>query len=172
TGKALLEQPWTSDWKNMNVSPDLWIRLRNPERGASTVTVTGSIGLYVPGRDPEADVKVPNALARPGKAFVSKGLKDEKVEVFLASRDQLTESSIVLYGQKADMARVHAVRLFRPDGTELQMASSGSGASGEEQVIEISFSEPIPRDASIVFSLQTEKSVLTVPFELRDVPLP
>ena len=172
TGKPLMEQPWTTAWETMRGSPNLWIRLRNPERGASTVTVTGSIALYIPGRDPDADVKVPDALARPGKAFVSSGLKDAKIDVYLASRDQLSESTIVLYGLADQMARVRGVRVLRPDGTELEQASSSTGSSGEEKVIEIAFSEPIPKGAAIVFSLQTEKSVLTVPFELKDVPLP
>jgi hypothetical protein len=172
TGKPLMDQPWTTAWETMRGSPNLWIRLLSPERGASTVTVTGSIALYVPGRDPEADVKVPDALARPGKAYVSKGLKDEKIDVYLASRDQLSESSIVLYGLADQMARVGAVRVLRPDGTELGIASTSTGSSGEEKVIEIGFSESIPKGASIVFSLRTGKSVLTVPFEFRDVPLP
>ena len=173
TGAGLLTgEPWTSGWESMKGSPDLWIRLKSPARGAATVTVAGSISLYVPERDPDAELKVPNALARPGKAIASKGLKDAKVEMFLATKDEMTGSSIILHAREADMAKVYFVRVLRADGTELPVASSRTGTFRKNSGLEIVFTEPVPSDAVLVFVFQTEKTILTVPFELRDVPLP
>ncbi len=61
------------------------VRVKNPPRQAKSVQLSGTIELFVPGRDPNAIVKIDRALSKPDKPLVSKSLKAEKIEVTLLS---------------------------------------------------------------------------------------
>jgi hypothetical protein len=53
TGHDLLpEEPAAAPWEENPVGEGLWIQLASPARGATAVTVTGTIELWIPKRDP------------------------------------------------------------------------------------------------------------------------
>jgi len=173
TGRSLLPETGAPpSWEKEKNSMNLWMRLLSPARAASKVTVTGVLDLYVPSLDPAAEVKVENALARAGKPIVSKGLKAAKVEVVVAPKSQTPEGSIVLLVRAPDLGRLRGVTVVRRDGTAVGISASASSSTDDRKTMELGLSEAAPPDAALVFSLLTEKSVVSVPFELRDVPLP
>ncbi len=53
TGHDLLpEEPAAAPWEEDPVGEGLWIHLASPARGATAVTVTGAVDLWMPKRDP------------------------------------------------------------------------------------------------------------------------
>ncbi|MBK9375389.1 MAG: hypothetical protein IPN03_17105 [Holophagales bacterium] len=70
TGRDLLpEELATASWEENPAGEGLWIHLANPARGATAVTVTGTVDLWMPKRDPrrptptkKSVVSVPFAL--------------------------------------------------------------------------------------------------------------
>ena len=88
-GKSLLvpkaDKPAFRD-RNVNGGA-LEVSLENPPRSAASVRLSGIAELFVPGRDPNAVVKVPGFLARLDKPVASKGLKAAKVDVTVLSKE-------------------------------------------------------------------------------------
>ncbi len=173
TGRSLLpDEPEPPKWEENAAGPGLWLVLASPARGASSVTVTGTLELWVPGRDPGAEVAVPRALARPGRPLVSQGLRGAGVALGLAAREGASGSTVSLVGKTADLEKVRRVHVLRADGTEVPSTGVQRVSTGETGTLDLLLSEAPPADASLVLDLLTRKSVLEVPFELKDVPLP
>ncbi len=148
------------------------ITLQNPARAASTFSVSGKVELFIPGRDPNAVVKVVNALGRPGRPLSSPGLRAAKVRVKVLARTRQAPEVVSLGGRTADFDRIRSIRILRPDGTEIGMGGTGRMSDGEETVMTLQAKEPVPGNASLVFTILTEKARVQVPFRLTEVPLP
>ena len=69
----------------------LQVAMKQPARAASTVTVKGTVELYVPGRDPNASMKIDKALAKLDAPMTSKALKTAKLELTPLSRNGYTK---------------------------------------------------------------------------------
>ena len=65
----------------------LQFRLNQPARAASSVRLKGTVELYVPARDPNANVKIEKALSKLDTPFSSKALKAAKIEITPLSRE-------------------------------------------------------------------------------------
>jgi hypothetical protein len=68
-------------------SGTLQVAVGQPARSATSVRLKGTIELYVPGRDPAANVKIDNALAKLDKPLSAKALKAAKLEITPLSRE-------------------------------------------------------------------------------------
>ena len=107
------------------------------------------------------------------------GVSDAEIEQAIAMMDALaslggeapSENSILLETKDPD-GRIIAVDLVGADGKELQARSRGSNGGRELKLVKIDLSEKPPADAALVVTLRTPKSVVTVPFNLKEVPLP
>lgn len=173
TGTALEpEEPATKEWETTSLTKNAQVTTGSPARGAATISLSGTLELYQPSRDPAGAVRVERALVRAGRPLVSKGLKDAKVSLTVVPGKWPEQQSVELVGRTSELEIVRDVRLLRRDGTEVASSSRASGSIGEEASITLSYDEPVPPDATLVFSLITPKSILAVPFELKDVPLP
>lgn len=166
------EGPGTREWQTTGRTTSAQVKTGSPARGAATISLSGTLDLYLPSRDPAGDVKVERALVRAGRPLVSKGLKGAKVSLTVVPGSWPQQQSVELVGRTSELEIVRDVRLLRRDGTEVASSSRASGSIGERASISLSFDEPVPKDATLVFSLITPKSILAVPFELKDVPLP
>jgi len=172
TGRVLLpDEPEPSPWEENPAGPGLWIAVQGPARAASSVTVSGTLELWTPGRDPGAEVKVPKGLARPGRPIAAPGLRDAGVSLTVAPRGA-GDASVVLSGKTVDVDRVRSVRLLAPDGAEVAVTGLQRSSDGAKGTLELLLASPPPADAILVLGLLTKKSVLAVPFELESVPLP
>ena len=80
-------------WKAPDFTPRdynmgmLQVSLGMPTRAASSVKVKGTVELFVPGRDPNAIVKIDKALAKLDAPLASKALKAAKVTITPMSRE-------------------------------------------------------------------------------------
>ena len=113
------------EWEDTPNDPGLWVKRASPVREAASVTVTGTLEVYIPSLDPAAEVTVEKFYARAGKPIVSKGLKDAKVQVTVLPRDRVNEGSVVLVGPTPDMERVRSIQVVRADGTALDEVVEG-----------------------------------------------
>ncbi len=196
------------------------IDLKSPARKASSVSVTGTVELFAPKRDPNAVVTVEKAFAKLDKPLSSKGLKASKVEVNVLSKErwaeerkkqkpsekqlaemraeakkqgvsdeeieaaiqlaaglseafgEVPENGVILSGPRTGMEMIQSVKILGPDGEEIHV--NGSVGTGDEKTktMILEPAKPVPPNASLRFTLLTEKARFTVPFELKDVPLP
>ncbi len=148
------------------------LSLRNPARGASSFRVSGQVELFLPGRDPNAVVKVPHALARPSRPLSSAGLAAASVEVTVLPRAREAPDVVRLRGRTEDFERLRSIRLLRADGSEIHVSSTGRISDGVETVVMLEAAEPVPEDAALLFTFLTERARLLVPFDLKEIPLP
>ena len=85
--------PLAEGWKAPDFTPRdynmgmLQVSLGMPTRAASSVKVKGTVELFVPGRDPNAIVKIDKALAKLDAPLASKALKAAKVTITPMSRE-------------------------------------------------------------------------------------
>jgi hypothetical protein len=222
-GKNLLgpksSKPDFSD-RNMN-GGNIQIGLDSPPRSATSVSVSGTAELFVPGRDPSSVVKVPGFLAKLNKPVASKGLKAAKVEVTVLSKERYVEeqkknrldekkiAEIRAEGKErgmkdeeidaiVEMAKAfdelggsdfpeHGLYLRMPEASEekvqelwletaagerIETGGSSSSTSGGVVLKQVAAKAAIPKDAVLAVSLFTDKAIVSVPFDLKEVPLP
>lgn len=65
----------------------LQVQVDQPARAAGTVRLKGTVELYVPSRDPNANFKIEKPLAKLDAPLAAKGLKAAKIELTPLSRD-------------------------------------------------------------------------------------
>ena len=85
----------------------LQFSLASPARAASRVKLKGTVELYVPGRDPNATVKIDKALSKLDAPLSSKALKASKVEITPLSRAAYMKK---LETRKIDDAKIAAIK--------------------------------------------------------------
>jgi len=215
-----LKESLRNDFESPESSLSQKIVLKNPARKASSVTVSGTVELFSPKRDPNADVAVPNAFAKLNKPLSSKGLKASKVEVSVLSKERwaeeqkkqkpsekdlaemraeakkqgaseqeieaaialvqglseafggVPENGVILSGPGAGMELIQSVKILGPDGEEIHVSSTMKQGDQKTKTMILDASKPVPPNASLRFTILTDKARFTVPFELKDVPLP
>ncbi len=220
TGKSLLDpkSSWAAvDGRSFDTG-SLDLHLESPARNASSIRISGTAELFVPGRDPNSLVKVPGFQAHPGKPVVSKGLaaarvemtvltkdlyieerkrnqldekktaairaeakkrgeKDEEVEALLAVAKALdaivvSEHGLYLRIPKAGDEKIQALGLQTASGEEIE--TGDAAATTREGIVlrQIRLNRELPQDAVLVARLFTDKTLVSVPFDLKEVPLP
>ena len=158
---------WTSKPDGM----ELWLKLAGPARGASTVTLSGTVEAWIPSRDPASEVKVENFSAKAGKPLAEPALKAAKVKLTVLPPDRVKEGSVVVVGPVADMESLMEIDVLKADGTVMESSGRGNQSNDEEATMEVAHGEAIPADATLVLTFWTDKAVLSVPFETT-IPLP
>jgi hypothetical protein len=148
------------------------LSLRNPAREASSFSVSGRVELFVPGRDPDAVVKVARALARPDRPLSSPGLTAAHVKLTVLPRAGRPQEIVSLRGRTVDFDGIRSIRILRSDGAEIRVVARSWWSDSGETVMTLEASEPVPENASLVFALLTSRSRVSVPFELKEIPLP
>ena len=223
TGEDLLtKEEKAPDFTDRNVNAGtLQVVVKSPPRAARSVEVSGTVELFVPGRDASAVVKVPGALAKLDRPVVSKGLKSAKVELTLLSKakyveerkksrldeakiaqiraegkargvkdeevealvemakafDEMGEGDLPEHGfylkvPAASDERIQEVWLETAKGEKLETGGSSSRSDEAFVLKQVSLREAPPKDAVLVARLLTGKSIVPVPFEMKEVRLP
>ena len=156
----------------------------NPARAAKTIkALTGSIELLLPQQDP-ASVVVASVAKDAGRPLDNAALKAAGVEVKLLKPEpgakkpagfsfsaSLGENDLG-YEIKDPKKKVAGVEFFAADGRKLESQSRMSSGSGESRTVSISFKEKPGADSIAKIYIVTEKSVLSVPLNLKDIALP
>jgi hypothetical protein len=81
------------------------------------------------------------------------------------------EGSILLSGKESDFDRVFRVDVLGADGKPVDMTTRSTSTRGEDSIMTLQPSQPLPENASMQITLLTDKARMSVPFELN-VPLP
>lgn len=191
----------------------------SPARAAGSITLKGTVELFVPARDPNAVVKIDKALSKLDAPLSHAKLKSAKLSITPLSRDghaarmkerkldeskiaaireegkkrgvpeaeiemaiemakafdgmdeSLPEGTVILAGTKADFDRIFRVELLGGDGKPLDTGSRGTTTRGDDSVMTLQPSAPVPADAALELQILTAKSILSFPFELKvDLP--
>lgn len=223
SGKSLFNpksRPAEFSDRNSNAG-NIQVALDNPPRSATSMRVSGTADLFLPGKDPSSVVKVPGFLARAGKPVDSKGLKAAKVEVTVLSKesyvaarkknrldekkiaeiraeakergmkdeevgpliemakafDEMGESDFPEHGlylqlPKASEEKIQELWLETPAGERIE--TGGHSARTDKDVVlqQIDVKKALPKDAVLALSLFTEKAIVSVPFDIKEVRLP
>jgi len=108
TGASLLpKEKKEPGFDKLDQQKNFRVDLESPARKAKSLRLTGKVELYVPGRDPNAIVKVPGALGLKDRPIKSPGLKSAKVEVTLLSLKAYAEEK---KKQKIDDSKTAEIR--------------------------------------------------------------
>ncbi|MCL4806550.1 MAG: hypothetical protein KJ062_01940 [Thermoanaerobaculia bacterium] len=158
-------------WTGKPDGMELWLKLAGPARGASTVTLAGTVEAWIPSRDPASEVKIEKFTAKAGKPLAEPALKALKVRLTVLPRDRVNEGSVVVVGPVADMENLIDIAVLRADGTLMESSGRGSQSNDEEAMMEVGHGEAIPADATLVLTFWTDKAVFSYPFETT-IPLP
>jgi hypothetical protein len=107
-GNALSTERLSDDFSPREVNSGmLQFSVGTPARAASSVTLKGTVELFVPGRDPNASVKVDKALAKLDTPLSHAKLKASKLTLTPLSRDGHTAW---MKKHKLDEARIEQLR--------------------------------------------------------------
>jgi hypothetical protein len=220
-GRSLLaDKPRTPDFMGRDVNMGmLQFSVNSPNREASTVRIKGNVELYVPGRDPNANVKIDNALAKLDTPLSHKSLKAAKIDLTPLSADgykklvtarQITDkdvaelrargkaegasdqeiemmidlakamdeseqdlppNAVAISGRKDHFDRIYRVEVLGADGEPVHMTTRGTSSRGDDAIMTLQPSDALPSKAALQLMLLTDKTVVTVPFDLK-VQLP
>lgn len=85
---------------------------------------------------------------------------------------KVPENGVILNGPRAGMDLIHSVMILGPDGEEIHVEGSSGQSDEDTKTTILHPSKPVPPNASLRFSLLTNKARVVVPFELKEVPLP
>ena len=219
-GKSLLPEKAASPrFSEMGFSP-LRLDLVAPPRSARSVSVSGTVELFAPKKDPGAVVKVPKALLALDKPLVSPGLSAAKIQVTPLSKGRYAEEqkkqngeealarfrqemkaegksdeeiskmlemraafeqafsadesehAVILMAKNEDMLKIQAVTFLDADGQEIHSGSSSGDSDGITATRRYELPAAPDPNLTLVFTLLTDKARVSVPFALKNVPLP
>jgi hypothetical protein len=220
-GSLLAKDRKEAEFDTVDSQMKIRVDLGSPPRRARSFRLSGKLELFVPSKDPNAVVKVPDALATPDKPLKSAGLKSAKVEVSVLSKEAyaallksqklddakiaelraegkkrgasdkeldmmisfakamqkmddapLPDGTIVLSGKLADMEKIVEVAVQKPDGGEIDLGGRSSSSDGKTKTLVMTPREAPPPGAALVFTVLTDKAKVSVPVDLKEVPLP
>lgn len=125
-------------------SGTLQLAVKQPARTASSVRIKGTLELYVPSRDPNANVKIDKALAKLDTPLSAKALKSAKMEITPMSRTAYIDA------RKARKIDEKAIAQIRAEGKK-----HGASDQDIELAIELAkafenMDEPLPEGAVIL----------------------
>jgi hypothetical protein len=156
----------------------------NPPRSAKAIkTLSGSIELLIPQKDPASVVSASFAKDA-GKPLENPVLKAAGVELTLRAPGAAGKKAGVLgfgggggendlgYEIKDPNKKVASMEFFDAAGKKLESNGRMSSSFGGAQSVSHSFNAKPPADAVVKIYVVTDKSVITVPLELKDIPLP
>ncbi len=109
-----------------------------------------------------------------------RGMKPEEVDALVEMAkafDEMGESDLPAIGlylkvPKASDERIQGFWIETAAGERIETGGFSARGDGEFSLKQTEVKQVIPRDAVLVFSLFTEKSIVSVPFDLMEVPLP
>jgi hypothetical protein len=84
----------------------------------------------------------------------------------------LPENAIILSGKEKDFDRIQSLEFLGSDGEPINITSRSSSTRGDDVLQVLQPSGEVPRNATMQLIIMTDKSKMSVPFELKNVPLP
>ncbi len=109
-----------------------------------------------------------------------RGMKDEEVDALVEMAKafdeigggDLPENGLYLKVPRASDERIQELWLETAAGERIDTGGSQGSGSEEAMLRQIEVRSPLPKDAVLALSLFTDKALVSVPFDLKEVPLP
>jgi hypothetical protein len=109
-----------------------------------------------------------------------RGMKDEEVDALVEMAKafdeigggDLPENGLYLKVPRASDGRIQELWLETPAGEKIETGGSQGSGSEEGMLRQIEVRSALPKDAVLVLSLFTDKAIVSIPFDLKEVPLP
>lgn len=109
-----------------------------------------------------------------------RGMKEEELDALIEMAkafDELGEGDLPPHGVYFRIAReseerIQEIWLETPAGERIETGGSSSRSDESAVLKQVAVREAPPKDAVLALSLFTGKSIVTVPFDLKEVPLP
>lgn len=122
------------------------------------------------------DAKIAEIRAEGKKHGVEGKEMDAMIEMAKAFQEigdgDLPDSAVILSGKSAEMEKIVEVGLQKADGSEIDMGGRSSSSDSKTKSIVLQPREAPPDDAVLVFTILTDKAKVSVPVDLKEVPLP
>ncbi len=141
-----------------------------PATARSIRMLAGRVELVIPSKDPASTITASFADDA-GRPLSNVALKAAGVEILL-QRPGPAGTNQLSYSIKDPGSRIVAVEFLDDRGRRLEPGGHFSAGMGDAQTVGFSFNSPISAAPVAKFHVITEKSVVAVPFEFRDVLLP
>jgi hypothetical protein len=136
-----------------------------------TITPLSKAGYAAALKSRKLDDKAIEAIRAEGRA---RGVAEKEIELMIglakaleASDAEVPEGAVLLSGTKADFDRIFRIEVLGADGKPLNIPSRSTSSRGDDSLMMLQPSEPLPANASLQFFLLTDKSRLSFPFELN-----
>ena len=109
-----------------------------------------------------------------------RGMKDEEIAAMIEMAkafDEMGESDLPEHGlylqvPKASEEKIQEWWLETPSGERIETGGYSSRTDEDVVLLQIDVKRALPKDAVLVLSLFTEKAIVSVPFDIKEVPLP
>jgi hypothetical protein len=109
-----------------------------------------------------------------------RGMKDEEVDALVEMAKafdeigggDLPENGLYLKVPRASDEKIQELWLETAAGERIDTGGSQGSGSEEAMLRQIEVRSALPKDAVLVLSLFTDKAIVSVPFDLKEVPLP
>ncbi len=160
------------------------LEFANPPRAAKAIkALNGSIELLIPAKDPaavitasvakDADKPLENAVLKAAGVEITlrKPGKEEKKDAGFGFGGSLGENDLG-YVIKDAKGKVASVEFCDAAGKKLESNGRMSSGFAGSKTVTITFNAKPPADAVAKIYVVTDKSVVTVPIALKDIPLP
>jgi len=95
----------------------------------------------------------------------------ELAKAFEGMDGEPPENAVLLSGKKSDFDRILRVEILGKNGEPMNIPSRSTSTRGDASMMTLQTAEPVPADATLQLFVLTDKSRMSVPFELN-VPLP
>jgi len=178
-----LQKAFSSGFSSDKKADEFEVKLEfgNPPRAAKAIkALSGTIELLIPQKDPAAVITASFAKDA-GKLLDNAALKAAGVELTLKAPGGKAKDTggfggggenDLGYDIKDPQGKVASVEFYDAKGGKLESNGRMSSGFGGARSVSYSFSAKPPGDAIAKFYVVTEKSVVRVPLELKDVVLP
>ena len=160
------------------------LEFANPPRTAKAIKeLSGTIELLIPAKDPAAVISA-SVAKDAGKPLDNAALRAAGVEFTLRKPGtaekkptgfnfggSLGENDLG-YEIKDPKNKIASVEFFDASGKKLESNGRMSSGSNESKTVSITFNAKPPADTVAKIYVVTDKSVVTVPLNLKEIPLP
>lgn len=107
-------------------------------------------------------------------------MKDEEVDALVEmakafdgmAGSHLPENGLYLEVPRGSDEKIQELWLETASGERIDTGSSSGSGSEEGMLRQIEVRSALPKDAVLALSLFTDKAIVSVPFDLKEVPLP
>ena len=173
------------------------LRLKNPSRKAAKITkLDGSLELFLPSKDPQANVTVAKLKSLLGKPLESPALKAAGIELTVldkaandkqkaAEKEKAATDPKQMMGQmfgsfmsvnendlvfKINDPKKKLVSYQLQDTSGKKISNNGSMFTDNTKII--NYSSPLPDDAQLAIFILTDKALVKIPLKMDAIALP